>query len=96
MTPLSWYNFLQYGIAQAVDQGVSADTIVLVLLFPLVASLIAAGRHLLGFHGFGIFVPAMLAVAFVATGIKVGLILFLVIYLTANLARKITQKLKLQ
>lgn len=96
MAPLSWYNFLQYGIAQAVDQGVSAETIVLVLLFPLVASLIAAGRHLLGFHGFGIFVPAMLAVALVATGIKVGLILFAVIYLTANLARKITQKLKLQ
>lgn len=96
MAPLSWYNFLQYGIAQAIDQGVSAETIVLVLLFPLVASLIAAGRHLLGFHGFGIFVPAMLAVALVATGIKVGLILFAVIYLTANLARKITQKLKLQ
>lgn len=96
MAPLSWYNFLQYGIAQAIEQGVSAETIVLVLLFPLVASLIAAGRHLLGFHGFGIFVPAMLAVALVATGIKVGLILFAVIYLTANLARKITQKLKLQ
>lgn len=96
MAPLSWYNFLQYGIARAVDKGVSTETIVLVLLFPLVASLIAAGRHLLGLQGFGVFVPAMLAVAFVATGIKVGLILFAVIYLTANLARKITQKLKLQ
>ncbi len=96
MAPLSWYNFLQYGIAQAVDKGVSSDTIVLVLLFPLVTSLIAAGRHLLGFAGFGIFVPAMLAVAFLATGIKVGLILFALIYLTANVARKITQKLKLQ
>ena len=95
-TPLNWKNFLQVAIRQAVDKGVSANTIVLVLLFPLVAGLIAAGRHLLGFQGFGIFVPAMLAVALVATGIKVGLILFMVIYLTANVARKITQKLKLQ
>ena len=95
-TPLNWKNFLQVAIRQAVDKGVSANTIVLVLLFPLVAGLIAAGRHLLGFQGFGIFVPAMLAVALVATGIKVGLTLFMVIYLTANVARKITQKLKLQ
>jgi len=93
---LDWKNFLQIAIRQAVDKGVSANTIVLVLLFPLVAGLIAAGRHLLGFQGFGIFVPAMLAVALVATGIKVGLTLFMVIYLTANVARKITQKLKLQ
>ena len=96
MAPLSWNNFLQYAISQAIDKGVSPDTIVLVLLFPLVASLIAAARHLLGFQGFGIFVPAALTVALVATGIKVGLILFLAIYLMANLARKITQKLKLQ
>ena len=93
---LNWKNFLQIAIRQAVDKGVSPNTIVLVLLFPLVAGLIAAGRHLLGFSGFGIFVPAMLAVALVATGIKVGLILFMVIYLTANLARVVTQKLKLQ
>jgi len=93
---LDWKNFLQIAIRQAVDKGVSANTIVLVLLFPLVSGLIAAGRHLLGFQGFGIFVPAMLAVALVATGIKVGLILFMVIYLTANLARVVTQKLKLQ
>jgi len=65
---LSWRNFLQWGIRQAVDQGVSPNTIVLVLLFPLVAGLIAAARHLFGLTGFGIFVPAMLSVAMVATG----------------------------
>lgn len=94
--PLSAQNFIQHAIRQAVDQGVSANTIVLVLLFPLVAGLIAAGRHLLGFTGFGIFLPAMLAVSLLATGIKVGLILFMVIWLTAHLARLIIKRLKLQ
>ncbi|PIP52296.1 hypothetical protein COX09_02340 [Candidatus Beckwithbacteria bacterium CG23_combo_of_CG06-09_8_20_14_all_47_9] len=93
---LNWNNWLQLSIRQAVDQGVSANTIVLVLLFPLVAGLIAAARHLLGFQGFGIFVPAMLAVSFLATGIRVGLILLAAIWVTANLARLITQRLKLQ
>ena len=56
--PLSYRNFIQYGIRQAVAKGVSPNTIVLILLFPLVASMIAASRHLLGLTGFGIFVPA--------------------------------------
>ncbi len=93
---LSWRNFLQWGIRQAVDQGVSPNTIVLVLLFPLVAGLIAAARHLFGLTGFGIFVPAMLSVAMVATGVRVGLILFTIILLVATLARKVTKKLKMQ
>ena len=93
---LNWKNFLQYGIRGAVEQGVSANTIVLVLLFPLVASLIAAGRHFLGLTGFGIFVPAMLAVAFVATGIRVGMLMFVIIWLTATFSRRLTKKLKMQ
>ena len=94
--PLSWKNFLQWGIRQAVDQGVSPNTIVLVLLFPLVAGLIAAARHLFGLTGFGIFVPAMLSVAMVATGVRVGLILFTIILAVATLARGVTKKLKMQ
>lgn len=93
---LTWNNWLQHAIRQAVDKGVSANTIVLVLLFPLAAGLIAAARHLLGFQGFGIFVPAMLAVSLLATGIKVGLVLLGVIWLTANLSRWMTKWLKLQ
>lgn len=93
---LTWTNFLQQAIRQAVNKGVSANTIVLVLLFPLVAGLIAAARHLIGLTGFGIFVPAMLSVAFVATGIRVGMIMFAVVFFGATLARKITEKLKLQ
>lgn len=94
--PLNWYNFLQHSIRQAVDKGVSANTIVLVLLFPLIAGLIAAARHLLGLTGFGIFVPAMLSVAFLATGIKVGMGMFLIVWFLATISRKITAKLKLQ
>jgi len=93
---LTWGNWLQLSIRQAVDKGVSANTVVLVLLFPLAAGLIAAARHLLGFQGFGIFVPAMLAVSLLATGIRVGLILLTAIWLTANFSRLITQRLKLQ
>jgi len=96
LKPVRPSNFIQHAIRQAVAQGVSANTIVLVLLFPLVAGLIVASRHLLGLTGFGIFVPAILAVVFVATGIRVGMIMFVLIWLMATVSRSLTKRLKLQ
>ena len=82
-------------IDQAIAQGVSESTIILLLLLPLVASMVGAARHLVGFRGFGIFLPTALAVTFFATGIWVGLLLFLAILAFATLARRIFRKLRI-
>jgi len=92
--PLGMTNFLKYAIRHALSAGVTANTLVLLLLLPLVASLIAAARHFLGIAGFGIFTPAMISVAFLATGITSGLTLFLVILLMATIARLLLKKFK--
>ena len=96
LKPLNITNFLQYAIRQAVKKGVPANTIVLILLFPLVAALIAGSRHLVGIRGFGIFLPAVLSVVFVSTGIFNGLFLFLAIIIVATGARMMLRKMKLQ
>lgn len=93
--PLGLTNFLKHAIQTAINAGVSPGTIVILLLFPLVAAFIAAARHLIGIRGFGIFTPAMLAVAFLATGITHGALLFLIILGVATFARLITRKLKM-
>lgn len=85
-----------YGlIAAAVSRGVSESTIVLLLLLPLVASLVAATRHVVGVRGFGIFLPTALAVTFMATGIGVGILLFLAILFLATLGRRLFRKLRI-
>ena len=84
---LSPKNAFKYAIRQTVSAGVPANTIVLLLLLPLAASLIAAARHLIGLKGFGIYLPASLSVVFVATGPIVGLLLFLVIVLSSTAVR---------
>lgn len=89
-------NPLKYAIRGAVAAGVPANTIVLLLLIPLVALIIASARHLIGIRGFGIFLPAALAVTFVATGPVVGIGLFLVIVFVSVLARFILRKSKLK
>jgi len=94
--PLTITNFLQHSVRSAIKQGVAANTIVLVLMFPLVAAIIGISRHIVGVKGFGIFLPAVLSVVFVATGITVGILLFLTIIIVATGARMILRKLKLQ
>jgi hypothetical protein len=51
--PLGVTNVLQHAIRNAVMMGVPANTIVLVLLFPVIAAAIAAARHLIGLRGLG-------------------------------------------
>lgn len=89
-------NPLKYAIRSAVAGEVPANTIVLLLLLPVVALVIAAFRHLIGLRGFGIFLPAALSVVFVATGPVVGIVLFLIIVLFSTIPRFILRKLKIK
>lgn len=93
---LNWQNFLRYAITQAVKNGVPVNTVVLILLFPLVVAMVAAARHLIGMRGAGILTPALLSVAFLATGVWAGVALFIMILLVTVVGRTILKSLKLQ
>lgn len=80
-------NPVKYAIRAAVEIGVPPNTIVLLLLLPAVAAVIAATRHLVGLKGFGIFLPAALSVVFISTGPVVGIGLFLIIVFISTTAR---------
>lgn len=93
--PLNPTNFLQKAIRQAIAQGLPASLVVIILIFPVIASLVALARHVIGFKGFGIYIPAVLSVAFVSTGLVTGIILFIAVLLSAMLARYIVKFLKM-
>lgn len=88
-------NPIKHAVRAALKFGVPLDTIVLLLLLPLVASVIAAARHLVGVQGFGILLPAALALVFVAVGPVVGIGLFLIIVAMATGIRMLLRKLKI-
>jgi len=79
----------------AVDRGVPANTIVLLLLLPLVATLVSGLHYVLGLSGYGIFMPTMIAVAFLATGIFGGLVLFAMILGISILSGLLLKRFKL-
>ena len=89
-------NPIKYAIRSAVSAGVPANTIVLLLLLPVIATLVAGARHIIGLRGFGIFLPAALAVSFVAIGPVLGIGLFLVIIAVSTLVRFVLRKTKIK
>ncbi len=91
----SWYHFFQVAIRKAVNRGLPSTLLVLLLLFPLVATIIAFSRHVIGLRGFGIYTPAVLSVVLVSTGIPIGIAIFLVIIISSIVLRKILKKLNL-
>ena len=92
---LSWNNPLQHAIRQAIANGLPANIIVLLILFPLIAAIIATARHVVGLKGFGVYIPAVLSVAFVSTGIFTGVIVFIAVLIAATLARLAVKRFKL-
>lgn len=92
---LSWYNPLQIAIRRAVENGLPANIIVLILLFPVIVSIIAAARHVVGLQGFGIYIPAVLSVAFVSTGIVSGVVIFGAVLLAGILTRGAVKRMRL-
>jgi hypothetical protein len=79
----------------ATKRGVSTNTIVLLLLLPLVATLVSFLHYVVGVTGYGIFMPTMIAVTFLATGIFGGLLLFAMILLISICSNLILKKFKI-
>lgn len=88
-------NGVRKAIELATDNGVPANTIVMLLLLPLIATLVSVLHYVFGLSGYGIFMPTMIAIAFLATGIVGGLVLFGVILAISLLSNYLLRRLKL-
>lgn len=88
-------NTVKVASQMAVSRGVSENTIVLLLLLPLLATLISVLHYIFGFSGYGIFIPSMIAVAFLATGVTAGLLLFGMILIMSLLSNMVLRRYRL-
>ena len=88
-------NTIRKMIEMAEDRGVAKSTIVLLLLLPIVATIASILHYVIGLSGYGIFMPTMIAVTFLATGLLGGIILLITILLISLLSNFLLRKLKL-
>ncbi|MFH2104655.1 MAG: 7TM domain-containing protein [Parcubacteria group bacterium] len=88
-------NFMSYTINFLINRGVSTDNIYLMLILPIIATVVAFARQFLGIKTFGIYTPTIITLSFLATGLKYGLAIFLVILIVATVVRLILKKFRL-
>lgn len=93
-------NFVEFAMAQ----GVPIETITLILMLPIVVTMIALFRQVIGIKAFGIYTPALLIFAFLAIdiesetflgGIKYGIPIFVAVILIGTLMRMILKYFRL-
>lgn len=83
-------------IKMLTHQGVPFETVVLVLMFPIVATLIVFLRQVLGIKAFGIYTPLIVTFSFLATNdLRYGIALFICVILVGMLSRFVLKPLRL-
>jgi len=79
-----------------ISEGVPFQTIILLLMLPVIATFIALLRQVIGFKAFGIYTPLITTFAFLATnGLRYGVAIFLVIIFIGMLMRFVLKPFRL-
>lgn len=92
LTPL---NFAAYMVQSSVKSGVPSRTIILILLLPMLATIIAFIRHVIGLPSIGMLVPVALSITLLSTGITAGMIMLATIIFASTLARILLKKVRI-
>lgn len=79
-----------------INQGVPLDTVVLLLMLPIIVTLIAFFRQVIGIKAFGIYTPAIVTFAFLAIPqLRYGVALFASVILVGMLMRFVLKGLRI-
>lgn len=84
---VSVLNSLSYLVSFMVSKGIPTDTIILLLMLPVIATLIAVLKQVIGMTTFGVYTPSIITLSFLALGLQFGLIILLIIIVTGALVR---------
>jgi len=79
-----------------IGKGVPFETIVLILMLPIIATFIAFLRQVVGIKAFGIYTPLIITFAFLATnGIRYGIVIFIAVLALGMIMRFVLKPFRL-
>lgn len=89
------WNFVAYLIGYMADKGVPLSAIYMILVLPVIATIVAFARQVIGIKAFGIYTPSIIAVSFLATGFTYGFVILLFTLIVATLIRIIGKNFRI-
>lgn len=88
-------NGIAFALQAVVKSGVPANTVVLILLLPVLATMIVFFRYVIGVPTLGLLVPIALSITLLATGILTGLLLLITIVFGSLFSRILFKKIRI-
>lgn len=89
------WNSISYLVSFMISQGIPSNTIVLLLMLPIIATIIAILKQVVGITTFGLYTPSIITLSFLALGLKFGLMILFIIILTGAAARSLLDRFHL-
>lgn len=86
------WNFMSYFVRVLVNNGIPDNTIALLLLLPVIATVVAFMRQVVGITTFGIYTPSIITLSFLIIGMHAGLITLLAAIAIGSLSRPLLKK----
>jgi len=92
---LQIFNFMSYFVNYLINSGIPDNTIVLILLLPVIATVIAFMKQVIGISTFGVYTPTILTLTFWMLGLKFGVITFTILLAIGTIARYLLKKIRI-
>jgi hypothetical protein len=84
--------FLREAFSRVIEAGVPVSYLAYLLLLPLLVSLVAAARHLLGVSTHGAFIPMIISLVWLRVGLVEGALVAIFLFFWGRLARTLIKK----
>jgi len=89
------WNSISHLVNFMIAQGIPSNTVVLLLMLPVIATIITFMKQVIGITTFGLYLPSIITLSFLALGLKFGLIILLIIIATGALVRQFLERFSL-
>ncbi|HCC67686.1 TPA: hypothetical protein DEP90_00520 [Patescibacteria group bacterium] len=77
------------------SNGISNQTLELLIAIPVLVTLVSIGRYILGSKTYGIYAPIILSIAYSYTGLRYGLVITTVVIITSLLSHRVLRKIRM-
>lgn len=81
------WNLLSVLVNGMISNGVPTSTLLLVLMLPIIATVVAFMKQVVGLNTLGIYTPSILSLSFIALNFWYGLLIFVILFAVATLVR---------
>lgn len=89
------WNLLSALVNYMLTHGVSSQTVMLLLMLPIIATILAFLKQMIGITTFGLYTPSIVALSFLALGWYIGMFFLVLILATGYITRSAMRKWRL-